>query len=79
MSGHKEPFITKYLFSYDHKMISRQFLLTGTAMAFVGMGLSMLFRLQLSSPGESFWILNFILGDKWAPGGVLDPNMYMSL
>ncbi len=79
MSGHKESFITKYLFSYDHKMISRQFLLTGTAMAFVGMGMSMLFRLQLSSPGESFWILNFILGDKWAPGGVLDPNMYMSL
>ncbi|MBD77865.1 MAG: cytochrome c oxidase subunit I [Crocinitomicaceae bacterium] len=79
MSGHKEPFITKYLFSYDHKMISRQFLLTGTIMAFVGMVMSLLFRLQLSSPGESFWILNFLLGDKWAPDGVLDPNMYLAL
>ena len=79
MSGHKEPFITKYLFSYDHKMISRQFLLTGTVMAFIGMAMSLLFRLQLASPGESFWILNVLLGDKWAPDGVLDPNMYLAL
>ena len=76
---HKEPFITKYLFSYDHKMISRQFLLTGTFMAFVGMTLSMLFRIQLAWPGEGFAILNFFLGDKWAPDGVLDPNMYLAL
>ncbi|UTW63474.1 cbb3-type cytochrome c oxidase subunit I [bacterium SCSIO 12741] len=79
MSGHKEPFITKYLFSYDHKMISRQFLLTGTFMAFVGMIMSLLFRLQLAFPGESFEVLNFFLGDKWAPDGVLDPNMYLAL
>jgi cytochrome c oxidase subunit 1 len=77
--AHSEPFITKYLFSHDHKMISKQFLLTGIFMAFVGMTMSMLFRLQLAYPGESFWILNFFLGDKWAPGGVLDPNMYMAL
>lgn len=76
---HSEPFITKYLFSHDHKMISKQFLLTGIFMAFIGMTMSMLFRLQLAYPGESFWILNFFLGDKWAPGGVLDPNMYLAL
>jgi cytochrome c oxidase subunit 1 len=29
--------------------------------------------------GESFWILNFFLGDKWAPDGILDPNMYLAL
>ncbi|MFT6137196.1 MAG: cytochrome c oxidase subunit 1 [Salibacteraceae bacterium] len=79
MAGHKETFITKYLFSYDHKMISRQFLLTGTTMAFIGMAMSLLFRLQLAFPGESFAVLNFFLGDKWAPGGVLDPNMYLAL
>ncbi len=76
---HKEPFLSKYIFSHDHKMISRQFLLTGTFMAFVGMTLSMLFRIQLAWPGEGFPILNFFLGDKWAPGGVLDPNMYLAL
>ena len=76
---HKEPFLTKYLFSQDHKMIARQFLLTGTFMAFVGMIMSMLFRLQLAWPGEGFAVLNFFLGDKWAPDGVLDPNMYLAL
>tara|TARA_B110000483_G_scaffold239309_1_gene317562 strand:+ start:2255 stop:4054 length:1800 start_codon:yes stop_codon:yes gene_type:complete len=76
---HSEPFITKYLFSQDHKMIAKQFLITGTIMAFVGMIMSLLFRLQLAWPGESFGILNFFLGDKWAPEGVLDPNMYLAL
>jgi len=34
---HKENFITKYVFSMDHKMIAKQFLLTGMFMAVVGM------------------------------------------
>lgn len=60
-------------------MISRQFLITGMIMAVIGMIMSSLFRLQLGWPGESFWILNFFLGDKWAPDGILDPNMYLAL
>ena len=76
---HKETFFTKYVFSHDHKMISKQFLITGTFMAFIGMIMSILFRLQLAYPGESFGIMNFFLGDKWAPGGVLDANMYLAL
>ena len=75
---HEESFLTKYLFSQDHKMIGRQFLLTGVFMAFVGMMMSVLFRLQLGYPGESFPIAELLLG-KWAPGGVLDPNMYLAL
>ena len=76
---HDEPFLTKYLFSQDHKMIGKQFLITGTFMAFVGMIMSLLFRVQLAWPGEGFAVLNFFLGDKWAPEGVLDPNMYLAL
>ena len=41
--------------------------------------MSILFRLQLSNPGESFAVLEWFLGEKWAPGGVLDPNMYLAL
>ncbi|MBL6607178.1 MAG: hypothetical protein ISP52_03545, partial [Flavobacteriaceae bacterium] len=26
---HKETFVTKYIFSQDHKMISKQYLITG--------------------------------------------------
>ena len=29
---HKETFITKYIFSQDHKMISKQYLITGLFM-----------------------------------------------
>ena len=32
----KQTFITKYIFSQDHKMISRQFLITGIIWAFIG-------------------------------------------
>ena len=76
---HKETFLTKYVFSQDHKMIAKQFLITGMLMGVIGMFMSVLFRLQLSSPGESFAVLEWFLGDKWAPGGVLDPNMYLAL
>ncbi len=76
---HEETFISKYVFSQDHKMISKQFLITGMIMAVIGMIMSSLFRLQLGWQGESFWILNFFLGDKWAPDGILDPNMYLAL
>ena len=76
---HEETFISKYIFSQDHKMISKQFLITGMIMAVIGMIMSSLFRLQLGWQGESFWILNFFLGDKWAPDGILDPNMYLAL
>ena len=76
---HKETFITKYIFCQDHKIIAKQFLITGMLMGIVGMVMSLLFRLQLSNPGESFAILEWIFGDKWAPEGILDPNMYLSL
>lgn len=75
---HEETFISKYVFSMDHKMISKQFLVTAIIMGFIGMGLSMIFRLQLGWPGQSFPFLESILG-KWAEGGVLDPNMYLAL
>jgi len=76
---HNETFISKYIFSIDHKMIAKQFLITGMFMGIIGMLMSILFRLQLSNPGESFAVLEWFLGDKWAPGGILDPNMYLSL
>jgi len=75
----KESFVSKYVFSQDHKMISKQFLITAIFMAIIAMMLSIFFRLQLGWPGESFQILNYFLGDRWAPDGILDRNMYLSL
>jgi cytochrome c oxidase subunit 1 len=75
---HQESFISKYIFSHDHKMISKQFLLTAIFMGILAVMLSVFFRLQLGWPGESFTILETFLG-KWAPGGVLDRNAYLAL
>ena len=76
---HKESFITKYLFSQDHKMIAKQFLVTAIFMAIIAVILSILFRIQLGWPGESNSVLSFFLGDTWAPDGVLDRSMYLGL
>lgn len=76
---HEESFVSKYIFSMDHKTISRQFLITAVIMAVLAMLMSILFRLQLAWPGEKFAFINFLLGDKWGKDGILDPGMYMAL
>ncbi|WP_285059456.1 cytochrome c oxidase subunit I [Pedobacter ginsengisoli] len=75
---HKETFLTKYIFSQDHKMIAKQFLITGIIMAVIAMCLSILFRLQLAWPDKSFPILETFLG-KWAEGGRIKPDFYLAL
>jgi cytochrome c oxidase subunit 1 len=75
---HHETFLTKYIFSQDHKMIAKQFLITGIIMAVIAMGLSILFRLQLAWPDKSFPILETFLG-KWAEGGRIRPDFYLAL
>ncbi|WP_133557133.1 cytochrome c oxidase subunit I [Pedobacter duraquae] len=62
----------------DHKMIAKQFLITGIIMAVIAMGLSILFRLQLAWPDRSFPILETFLG-KWAEGGRIRPEFYLAL
>ncbi len=75
---HKETFVTKYIFSQDHKMISKQYLITGIVMGVIGVFMSMLFRLQLAFPEHSFSIIEAFLG-RGGEGGVITPDMYMSL
>jgi cytochrome c oxidase subunit I len=75
---HKETFITKYVFSQDHKMICKQFLITGMIWAILGGFMSVLFRLQLGYPESTFPWLEDILG-KWAKGGKIQPEAYYAL
>ena len=76
---HEESFVSKYIFSQDHKMIGKQFLMTAVFMGVVAMLLSILFRLQLAWPGESSDFVSFFLGDTWAPDGVMKEDMYLGL
>ncbi len=61
---YKSNFITKYIFSQDHKIIARQFLITGIIWAIIGAAMSVIFRLQLGFPDESLAWLRPLLG-KW--------------
>ncbi|MGZ8549001.1 MAG: cytochrome c oxidase subunit I, partial [Chitinophagaceae bacterium] len=76
--GHHQSFITKYVFSTDHKMIAKQFLITGIIWAIVGGLFSVLFRLQLGYPGQTFPILETVFGNA-AKGGLIQPEFYYSL
>jgi cytochrome c oxidase subunit I len=80
---HKESFITKYVFSQDHKMIARQFLITGITMGILGGLLSTFFRIQLGFPNANISWLQPILG-KWiqvdgSGHGTLNSSFYMAM
>lgn len=80
---YQSNFLTHYIFSTDHKMIARQFLITGIFWAFIGAAMSIVFRLQLGFPEADLAWLKPILG-KWiqvsADGiGKLDPEFYYAL
>ncbi len=75
---HKETFVTKYIFSQDHKMISKQFLITGIFMGVIGVMMSMLFRTQIAWPEKSFSIIEAFLGPHQTDG-IMSPDMYLAL
>jgi cytochrome c oxidase subunit I len=79
----QSSFINHYVFSMDHKVIARQFLITGIIWAIIGSAMSIIFRLQLGFPEESLTWIKPILG-KWivvdGDGvGKLAPEFYYAL
>ncbi len=80
---YQSGFLNHYVFSMDHKVIARQFLVTGIIWAIIGSAMSIVFRLQLGFPEESLAWLKPILG-KWivvdSEGmGKLAPEFYYAL
>lgn len=75
---HKKSFWRKYIFSTDHKVIARQYLLTGVFWAILGSLLSLLMRMQLGFPDSDLSWLQPLLG-KWIVEGSLDAEYYLSL
>ncbi|GAB3524935.1 cytochrome c oxidase subunit I [Emticicia fontis] len=77
---HEQSFIKKYIFSEDHKVIAKQYLISGIVWALIGGFLSLVFRLQLGFPGIDLGWLKPILGERWFDeAGKLDPNYYIAL
>ena len=76
-------FISKYIFSMDHKMIAKQFLITGIVWAFIGGLMSLIFRLQLGFPESNMAWLKPFLGQWIAvdPDGIgsIKPDFYYAM
>jgi cytochrome c oxidase subunit 1 len=77
---HEPPtsFIRKYIFSLDHKVIGIQYLLLAMTAVLIGMIMSVLMRMNLTWPGTSWPILETLF-PAGAPGGVMNPEFYLSL
>ncbi len=78
---HHEPqsFWRTYIFSEDHKTIAKQYLISGIFWSIIGIGMSVVFRLQLGFPNMKMEFLRPILG-SWIDGtGKLDPDFYLAL
>ena len=72
--------IKTYIFSTDHKMIAKQFLITSLAFLAIGGLLAAMIRWQLGFPGQPLpFNLGAILPDSMAPGGIILPEFYNSL
>ncbi|MBC7921273.1 MAG: cbb3-type cytochrome c oxidase subunit I [Ferruginibacter sp.] len=72
-------FITKYIFSQDHKVIAKQYLFSGIFWALIGGVMSMIFRTQLGFPSATLFWLKPLLGDWVNEAGKLDPEFYLAL
>src|SRR5436190_11374428 len=76
---HHGNFWTSYIFCQDHKVIAKQFLITGMAWALIGGVLSVIFRLQLGFPEAKLEWLRPLLGGWLTSEGKIDPEFYLAL
>jgi len=76
---HPKPttFISKYIISYDHKVIGKQFLWYGILGLGIGGMMALLIRWTLAFPGEAFPILGQFLFPE--TNGVVPPDVYAML
>lgn len=72
-----KSFLGKYIFSYDHKVIAKQFLWYGIFFLGVGGLMALLIRWTLAFPGQPFPVLGPILFPH--TGGVVPPDTYAML
>ena len=74
---HKQSFLSQYVFSTDHKMIGKQFLITTLLMMMVGGALALAVRWQLARPWERMPLFGDVVFA--AEGGQISPDAYTML
>jgi cytochrome c oxidase subunit 1 len=73
-----ESFLRRYVFSIDHKMVGKQYLVLALLAVFIGIILSWLMRLHLGWPMAPIPGLQ-VVSPGGAPSGVITPEYYLSL
>jgi len=74
----KQSFLSRYVFSTDHKVIGIQYYLTGGLMGVLGALLAGLIRLQLTWPTTQ-WNLLAKIFPTGMEGGFMKPEFYLAL
>tara|TARA_Y100000994_G_scaffold221807_1_gene201684 strand:- start:2978 stop:4696 length:1719 start_codon:yes stop_codon:yes gene_type:complete len=72
--SHKESFITKYIFSQDHKVIGIQYGILSLFFLLFGFCLMMVMRWQLAYPDTPLPVIGYFMFQD----GILTPDMYNS-
>ena len=76
---HEQSFVTKWIFSQDHKVIGIQYTITALLFLLFGFGLMALMRYQLAFPMQPIPVIGSLLGAANAPGGIMLPEFYNQL
>ena len=76
---HEQSFVTKWIFSQDHKVIGIQYTITALLFLLFGFGLMALMRYQLAFPMQVIPVIGSLLGAANAPGGIMLPEFYNQL
>ena len=78
--AHHAPtgFIRRYIFSLDHKVIGIQYYFLAVFSVFLGMALSVLMRFHMVYPDAKVSLFEK-LWPVGAPGGIMTPELYLSL
>jgi len=79
-AAHHAPtsFIRRYIFSLDHKVIGIQYYFLAVFSVFLGMVLSVLMRFHMVYPDAKVSLFEK-LWPTGAPGGIMTPELYLSL
>ncbi len=80
MSGARgsRSFLSRYVFSTDHRVIGLQYLMTAMALALVGGGLALIVRIQIAWPDHDFDLISKVLPQGFDEG-IMKPEFYAAL
>ena len=70
-----QTFVTKYIWSQDHKVIAIQYAITAMAIGLVALGLSVMMRMQLGFP-DTFRFISPDIGGAFGSKAIASSSMY---